>query len=66
MNVKTGITAGGSSNGASGLGDVIADFTHLTGIDQLAKGYEELTGQSCGCEARQRKLNMLFPLAPKT
>ena len=47
-----------------GLGDVIADFTHTTGIDRLSKAYEEVTGTDCGCDARQRKLNALFPLTP--
>ena len=61
MHVKTGLYAGEILNGAQGLGDIIADLTQLTGLDQLAKSYEEVTGQSCGCKQRQRKLNLLFP-----
>jgi hypothetical protein len=55
MNVRTGIMVG------SGLGDTIADLARLTGMDKVAKGYEQLTGKSCGCEQRQAKLNQLFP-----
>jgi hypothetical protein len=55
MEVRTGITAG------QGLGDTIADFTHLTGIDKLASKYEGITGVPCGCKERQEKLNELFP-----
>jgi hypothetical protein len=64
MNVKTGLSAGAALNGAQGLGDVIAVFTHRTGLDQLSKRYEEITGQSCGCQERQRKLNTAFPFTP--
>ena len=55
MNVRTGIISG------QGLGDTIAEFTHLTGLDQLAKLYEQITGCSCGCEKRQEMLNQLYP-----
>ena len=37
-----------------GLGDVIALLTHYTGIAWLTK---RLTRGSCGCDARQEKLN---------
>jgi hypothetical protein len=57
MNVRTGINSG------NGLGDVVADFTHLTGLDKLAHYYEEVTGNSCGCKERQEKLNQMFPLS---
>lgn len=57
MRVKTGLKAG-----ANGLGDVVADVTNITGIDRLAKMYEELTGKPCGCEERREKLNQLVPL----
>ncbi len=56
MKVKTNLIAGNQ-----GLGDTIADFTHKTGLDQIAKAYEETTGKSCGCEERQELLNQLFP-----
>ncbi len=55
MKVRTGIKAG------QGLGDTVADLAHLTGMDQLAKLYEELTGKDCGCEDRRQTLNNLFP-----
>ena len=57
MRVKTGLKAG-----ATGLGDVVADVTNITGVDRLAKMYEELTGKPCGCEERREKLNQLVPL----
>jgi hypothetical protein len=47
--------------GQQGLGDVVADLTHLSGLDQLAKVYTDVTGKDCGCEARREKLNMAFP-----
>jgi hypothetical protein len=53
MKVRTDIMAG------QGLGDTVADLTHLTGIDQLAKAYEQVTGKPCGCDQRQEKLNNL-------
>ena len=54
MKVKTGIEAG------KGLGDVVADIIHATGLDTLAQEYTRLTGQSCGCQERQEALNNLF------
>jgi hypothetical protein len=56
MKVRTGLKAG-----SNGLGDTVANLTHLTGIDQLAKTYEQVTGNSCGCKDRQEKLNLLYP-----
>ncbi|HLE14989.1 MAG TPA: hypothetical protein VI776_09590 [Anaerolineales bacterium] len=53
MKVRTGIKAG------NGLGDTVSDLTRITGVDQLAKAYEQLTGKPCGCEARKEKLNQL-------
>ena len=55
MKVKTGIIAG------AGLGDAVANVTRLTGVDQLAKTYEQITGKPCGCDARREKLNTLIP-----
>ena len=56
MRVRTGILAG------QGLGDTVADLTHLSGVDRLAKAYEQLTGKPCGCDERQEILNNLsFP-----
>ena len=55
MKVRTGISAG------QGVGDTVADLTHLAGIDRLAETYEMLTGKPCGCQERREKLNFLFP-----
>lgn len=60
MKVRTSINSG------QGLGDVIADITHLTGLDKLASFYEQITGKSCGCDDRQETLNLLLPLPSKT
>lgn len=58
MKIRTGLKAG------QGLGDAVADLTHLTGIDQLAKLYEQTTGKSCGCDQRRQTLNRLFSFNP--
>ena len=55
MIIKTGIKAG------QGLGDAIADLTHITGVDRLATAYTKITGKDCGCKARQDALNERFP-----
>ena len=57
MKVRTGMNTG------NGLGDTVADLTHLTGLDKLAGLYEQITGRSCGCKDRQEWLNQLFPLS---
>jgi len=47
---------------AEGLGDTIADFTHLLKLDKLVKSLTESIGiEDCGCTRRQKKLNELFP-----
>lgn len=56
MRVRTDIKAG-----INGLGDLVAEITQLTGLDNLAKTYEQVSGKSCGCDVRQEKLNQLFP-----
>ena len=61
MKVKTGIKAGQQQ----GLGDLVAEFTQVTGLDHLAKTYEQVTGKPCGCDARQKALNQLVPFANK-
>jgi hypothetical protein len=55
MHVRTDIKAG------QGLGDTVADLTHVTGVDQLAKLYTQATGKDCGCAKRRETLNNLFP-----
>lgn len=56
MKVRTNLKAG------QGLGDVVADLTHLTGVDHLANLYTRVTGKDCGCEQRREALNQLIPL----
>lgn len=58
MKTKTDIRAG------EGLGDAVANITHLTGIDRLAKSYEDITGNDCGCDARQEQLNSISVTTP--
>jgi hypothetical protein len=58
MKVSTQIKAG------QGLGDAVADITHVTGVDQLARLYSQATGKNCGCEERRQKLNQLLPAIP--
>jgi hypothetical protein len=55
MKVETGLVVG------KGLGDAVADFTHATGLNQLADLYTNVTGKDCGCAARQDALNQLVP-----
>lgn len=54
MHVRTNLKAG------QGLGDAVATLTHLTGVDQLAQFYSQVTGQSCGCDERQAALNQFM------
>jgi hypothetical protein len=55
LKIHTGLKAG------QGLGDTVADLAHLTGMDQMAKLYEQTTGKSCGCDQRRQALNQIFP-----
>jgi hypothetical protein len=57
MHVRTDLKAG------QGLGDTVADLTHVTGLDRLAQAYTQVTGKDCGCEARRETLNRLFPFS---
>ena len=41
-----------------GLGDTIAAIMEATGVKAVVKA---VVGEDCGCEARQQKLNELFP-----
>lgn len=41
------------------LGDEVEDVLHKLGADKLAKLYEELTGNDCGCKKRKEKLNTI-------
>lgn len=51
--IRTDVRAG------KGLGDIVADFTHATGLDVVADKYTEMTGNDCGCDARQESLNKI-------
>lgn len=55
MKVKTHLKAG------KPLGDAVADLTHATGLDQVARLYTDITGRDCGCQSRQELLNRLLP-----
>lgn len=55
LKVRTGLSGG------AGLGDVIANFTQATGLDKLADVYTDVTGKDCGCNARKKTLNDMFP-----
>ena len=43
---------------SEGLGDTIQKITKATGIEKAVKF---IAGEDCGCDARQEKLNKLFP-----
>ena len=43
---------------AVGLGDTVESILTATHVDKMAKW---LLGDDCGCEARKKKLNELFP-----
>ena len=55
MHVRTNLKAG------QGLGDAVATLTQLTGMQQLAQAYTQVTGQDCGCQQRQNLLNQWIP-----
>lgn len=51
---------------SKGLGDTVAKFTHLFGIDKLAKKIANMFGkEDCGCERRREKLNKVVPYKNK-
>lgn len=51
---------------SKGLGDTIAKFTKLTGLDILAKKVAKLFGkEDCGCERRRETLNKKVPYKNK-
>ena len=43
------------------LGDRVADFTHITGLNNLSDAYEHITGRSRGCDESRQLLNRLLP-----
>jgi hypothetical protein len=46
---------------SKGLGDTIEKFTKATGVKTMVEKVSKATGKSCGCEARKKKLNKVFP-----
>lgn len=47
---------------SQGLGDIIAKFTHATGLDVVADKVAKALGEEdCGCNRRREKLNELIP-----
>ena len=44
-----------------GLGDTVSSLTEIMGIKKIVNTISEKTGKPCGCEARRKKLNELFP-----
>tara|TARA_Y100001972_G_C7556625_1_gene279645 strand:+ start:212 stop:388 length:177 start_codon:yes stop_codon:yes gene_type:complete len=50
---------------SEGLGDTVEKFTKATGIKKIIQKIAEKTGRSCGCEARRKKLNSMFPYGRK-
>ena len=50
---------------SKGLGDTIKKITSATRLDMLAEKIAEVAGaDDCGCEARRKKLNKMFPYTP--
>jgi len=43
---------------SEGLGDSVAKVTKATGVDKAVKF---VLGEDCGCDARRKKLNQIFP-----
>ncbi len=58
MKVRTDLRAGQ----IQGMGDVVAEVTHTTGLDNLSQLYTQITGKDCGCDQRRQVLNQLFPI----
>ena len=50
---------------SKGLGDSIEKFTKATGIKKIVEVFNSVTGSDCNCDARQDKLNKLFPYTRK-
>ena len=51
-----------NNNRSRGLGDSIAKFTKVTGINSLAQmGARAVGKKDCGCNKRKEALNKAFP-----
>lgn len=49
-----------------GIGDTLGRVISATGLDFLARVYEDKTGRDCGCNARKEKLNKAVPYGKQT
>ena len=48
--------------GSFGIGDTIAEFTKVTGLDKIAERVAKAAGkEDCGCNKRRETLNKKFP-----
>ena len=45
----------------TGVGDVVETVATVTGAKAVAKAYEKVTGNDCGCGKRKEALNKAFP-----
>ena len=55
-----------SKQKSEGLGDTIAKFTNLFGIDRLADRVAKFFGKKdCGCNRRRKTLNKIVPYKNK-
>ena len=53
----------GEAGKSKGLGDIITKATEVTGLDKVAEAVADAVGaDDCGCKARAKALNKLFPL----
>ena len=58
IRIQSGLHAG------KGLGDLVDDFTQITGIKAVTQIASQLTGESCGCAERRDALNDAVPNLP--
>ena len=50
---------------SKGLGDTIEKITTVTGIKKVVDTVAKATGKDCGCKARKKALNRVFPYQDK-
>jgi len=54
-----------AKNKIEGLGDVVAKFTEVFGIDKATKYIFDAFGKDCGCDARREAWNKKYPIGKK-
>ena len=59
--IGTAVDEWNVSMSSRGLGDVVAKFTHYTGLDKVADVVSTTTGKPCGCKDRQARWNAAVP-----